>query len=110
MSGDDRRAGGGGSVDLRVALERARKVARQAEAEAEAEAEAAIGLQAGREIERGVFDIETVKAANQALIETIEKSLRIADEGQCAVGWGLGRGGADAWGSIGPRMNANGRE
>ena len=91
-------------MDLRVALGRAREVARQAQAEA------AIGLQAGREIERGVFDIETVKAANQALIETIEKSLRIADEGQCAVGWGLGRGGADAWGSIGPRMNANGRE
>ncbi len=34
------------------------------------------------EIERGVFDIETVKQANQALIATIEDSLRIADEGR----------------------------
>ncbi len=33
------------------------------------------------EIERGVFDIETVKKANQ-LIATIEDSLRIADEGR----------------------------
>jgi len=31
-----------------------------------------------------VFDIETVKQANQALIETIEESLRIADEGKRA--------------------------
>ncbi|MEA3278309.1 MAG: toxic anion resistance protein [Pseudomonadota bacterium] len=37
-----------------------------------------------RQIERGVFDIETVKQANQALIETIEESLRIADEGKRA--------------------------
>jgi len=36
MSGSDRRAGGGGSVDLRVALERARQLARQAQARAEA--------------------------------------------------------------------------
>ena len=34
------------------------------------------------EIERGVFDIETVKKANQTLIATIEDSLRIADEGR----------------------------
>ena len=34
------------------------------------------------EIERGVFDIETVKKANQTLIDTIEDSLRIADEGR----------------------------
>jgi uncharacterized protein YaaN involved in tellurite resistance len=40
--------------------------------------------EARRQIERGVFDIETVKAANQALIETIEESLRIADEGKRA--------------------------
>ncbi|CDI02929.1 Toxic anion resistance family protein [Candidatus Competibacter denitrificans Run_A_D11] len=34
------------------------------------------------EIERGVFDIETVKQANETLIATIEDSLRIADEGR----------------------------
>ena len=34
------------------------------------------------EMERGVFDIESVKAANEALIATIEDSLRIADEGK----------------------------
>lgn len=32
--------------------------------------------------ERGVFDIESVKAANAQLIATIEDSLRIADEGR----------------------------
>ncbi len=35
-----------------------------------------------RQIERGVFDLETVKKANRTLIETIEDSLRIADEGK----------------------------
>jgi uncharacterized protein YaaN involved in tellurite resistance len=40
--------------------------------------------EARKQIERGVFDIETVKQANQALIETIEESLRIADEGKRA--------------------------
>jgi uncharacterized protein YaaN involved in tellurite resistance len=40
--------------------------------------------EARRQIERGVFDIEVVKQANQALIETIEESLRIADEGKRA--------------------------
>lgn len=40
--------------------------------------------EARRQIERGVFDIETVKAANRALIETIEESLQIADEGKRA--------------------------
>ena len=34
------------------------------------------------EMERGVFDIEAVKAANADLIATIEDSLRIADEGK----------------------------
>lgn len=34
------------------------------------------------EMERGVFDIESVKAANATLIATIEDSLRIADEGK----------------------------
>ena len=40
--------------------------------------------EARREIERGVFDIEVVKQANQTLIETIEESLAIADEGKRA--------------------------
>ena len=35
-----------------------------------------------RQIERGVFDIEAVKEANQKLIATIEESLQIADEGK----------------------------
>jgi uncharacterized protein YaaN involved in tellurite resistance len=35
-----------------------------------------------REVERGVFDIEVVKQANQTLIDTIEESLQIADEGK----------------------------
>jgi uncharacterized protein YaaN involved in tellurite resistance len=34
------------------------------------------------EMERGVFDIEAVRAANETLIATIEDSLRIADEGK----------------------------
>jgi len=34
------------------------------------------------EMERGVFDIESVKRANENLIATIEESLRIADEGK----------------------------
>ena len=38
--------------------------------------------EARREIERGVFDIESVKKANQTLIDTIEESLRIAEEGK----------------------------
>ena len=38
--------------------------------------------QARTQIERGVFDMETVKQANQSLIATIEDSLRIADEGR----------------------------
>lgn len=40
--------------------------------------------EARRQIERGVFDIETVKEANRTLIETIEESLQIADEGKRA--------------------------
>ena len=39
-------------------------------------------VDARKEIERGVFDIEAVKRANAALIDTIEDSLRIADEGR----------------------------
>jgi uncharacterized protein YaaN involved in tellurite resistance len=38
--------------------------------------------QVRQQIERGVFDIETVKKANQTLIATIEESLQIADEGR----------------------------
>lgn len=34
------------------------------------------------QMERGVFDIEAVKAANRTLIDTIEESLAIADEGK----------------------------
>lgn len=34
------------------------------------------------QVERGVFDVESVKAANSELIATIEDSLRIADEGK----------------------------
>jgi uncharacterized protein YaaN involved in tellurite resistance len=37
-----------------------------------------------RQIERGVFDIAAVSAANQTLIDTIEDSLRIAEEGRAA--------------------------
>lgn len=35
-----------------------------------------------KQMERGVFDIESVKKANTTLIETINDSLRIADEGK----------------------------
>jgi len=35
-----------------------------------------------KEVERGVFDIEVVKQANIMLIETIEESMQIADEGK----------------------------
>jgi uncharacterized protein YaaN involved in tellurite resistance len=35
-----------------------------------------------KQLERGLFDIESVKKANQALIATIEESLQIADEGK----------------------------
>ncbi len=35
-----------------------------------------------KQVERGVFDIEAVKQANADLIETIEESLAIADEGK----------------------------
>ena len=37
-----------------------------------------------RQLERGVVDIESVKKANQNLIDTIEESLQIADEGKRA--------------------------
>jgi len=37
-----------------------------------------------QEMERGIFDIEAVKAANADLVATIEESLQIADEGKRA--------------------------
>jgi uncharacterized protein YaaN involved in tellurite resistance len=40
--------------------------------------------EARKQIERGVFDIETIKKANQLLIETIQESLQIADQGKKA--------------------------
>jgi uncharacterized protein YaaN involved in tellurite resistance len=50
--------------------------------EANAENLRQANIQAREQMERGVFDIETVKKANQTLIATIEDSLRIADEGR----------------------------
>ena len=35
-----------------------------------------------KELERGVFDLESIKNANQTLIDTINESLQIADEGK----------------------------
>ncbi len=35
-----------------------------------------------QEMERGIFDIEAIRAANENLIATIEESLQIADEGK----------------------------
>ena len=49
---------------------------------ANAETLRAGNLEARRELERGVFDMDAVKKANAALIGTIEDSLRIADEGR----------------------------
>ena len=37
-----------------------------------------------KEIERGIVDIDTIKQANKLLIDTIEESLQIADEGKRA--------------------------
>ena len=37
-----------------------------------------------RQMERGIFDIESVKKANQTLIDTLNDSLRIAEEGKKA--------------------------
>lgn len=38
--------------------------------------------EARREIERGIFDIETVRKVNEELIATIQESIQIAQEGQ----------------------------
>ncbi len=37
-----------------------------------------------RQMERGVFDIESIKKANQTLIDTLNDSLKIAEEGKAA--------------------------
>ncbi len=37
-----------------------------------------------KQMERGIFDIESVRRANETLVETINDSLRIADEGKAA--------------------------
>jgi uncharacterized protein YaaN involved in tellurite resistance len=42
----------------------------------------AANAQVRRQVERGVFDIETVKEANARLVATINESLQIADEGK----------------------------
>ena len=41
-----------------------------------------VNAETRQQLERGVFDIEVVKKANQTLVETIEESLQIADEGR----------------------------
>ncbi len=50
--------------------------------EANAENLKMANAEARAQMERGVFDIEVVKRANQTLIDTIEESLQIADEGK----------------------------
>lgn len=50
--------------------------------EANAENLKQANVQVRQQMERGVFDIETVKKANDTLIATIEESLQIADEGR----------------------------
>jgi uncharacterized protein YaaN involved in tellurite resistance len=40
--------------------------------------------EARQQLERGVFDIESISEANRTLIATIEESLQIADEGRAA--------------------------
>ncbi len=41
-------------------------------------------IEVRKQMERGIFDIESVKKANQALIGTINDSLQIAEEGKAA--------------------------
>jgi uncharacterized protein YaaN involved in tellurite resistance len=74
-----------------VTLERSRDAAQTVKAASDLtnqllEANADVLKQSNREartqMERGVFDIESVKKANQMLIDTIEESLRIADQGK----------------------------
>jgi uncharacterized protein YaaN involved in tellurite resistance len=49
---------------------------------ANAEALKQANAETRKQLERGVFDIETVKKANETLIATIEESLQIADQGK----------------------------
>lgn len=51
---------------------------------ANAESLKSANAQARRQAERGVFDIDAIKEANRTLIETIEESLSIVDEGRQA--------------------------
>jgi uncharacterized protein YaaN involved in tellurite resistance len=69
--------------------------------------------QVRREVERGVFDIEAVRNANQQLVDTINESLQIADEGQEEAGGGRAavagvRGGAEEGAGVGQRSVAAG--
>jgi uncharacterized protein YaaN involved in tellurite resistance len=41
-----------------------------------------VNIGARRKMERGVFDIDAVKQTNASLIQTIEESLSIAEEGR----------------------------
>ena len=41
-------------------------------------------IEVRKQMERGIFDIESVRKANETLVETINDSLRIADEGKAA--------------------------
>jgi uncharacterized protein YaaN involved in tellurite resistance len=50
--------------------------------EANAENLKAANREVREEMERGVFDIESIKRANQNLLDTIEESLAIADAGK----------------------------
>ncbi|HFE48065.1 MAG TPA: toxic anion resistance protein, partial [Chromatiaceae bacterium] len=50
--------------------------------EANAENLKQANAQVRKQMERGVFDIDSVKKANQTLIDTINESLQIADEGK----------------------------
>lgn len=50
--------------------------------EANADALQQANREARTQMERGVFDIDSIKKANQSLINAIEDSLRIADEGK----------------------------
>ena len=45
----------------------------------------------GREVERGVVDVETLRKVNADLIATLEETIRIQDEGRAAAPAGRGR-------------------
>lgn len=52
--------------------------------EANAEGLREANAEVRRQMERGIFDIESIKKANQTFIATLNDSLRIADEGKSA--------------------------